>query len=220
MKCASARAELTGIAPHAAPSLTWPGCAASSHHVHVQLGCVAQGLLQHLALNHTAAVWQGFRNWLRTMNPAMPPSEWIVASVLRSSMPTILAVCTLAPELKKTADAYTREALPPQRDQIVRMAAQEKSALSRSKHSWGLAAECSNSGPTGTAEGSLSGHRGSSRVIEVEDIAASDVDLADAAARGFGLGESRQGRWRCPGHACTERAQAQSAAVPGLQRTL
>jgi hypothetical protein len=33
------------------------------------LGCVAQGLLQHLALNHMAEVWRLFRSWLRTMNP-------------------------------------------------------------------------------------------------------------------------------------------------------
>ena len=43
-------------------------------HVHVQLGCIAQGLLQRLAINHTADVWRCFRSWLRTMNPAMPPS--------------------------------------------------------------------------------------------------------------------------------------------------
>ena len=41
-------------------------------HVHVQLGCIAQGLLQHLAINHTAEVWRCFRSWLRTMNAALP----------------------------------------------------------------------------------------------------------------------------------------------------
>lgn len=46
-----------------------------AYHVHVQLGCIAQGLLQHLALHHTAAVWLHFSSWLRTMSPAMPPSE-------------------------------------------------------------------------------------------------------------------------------------------------
>jgi len=94
-----------------------------AYHVHVQLGCIAQGLLQHLAINHTAAVWQGFRSWLRTMNPAMPPSELIVASALRSSIPAFLAACNLAPELKKMVNAYRRETLPPERDQIVPWAA-------------------------------------------------------------------------------------------------
>jgi len=46
-----------------------------AYHVHVQLGCIAQGLLQHLSLNHTAQVYHCIRSWLRTMNPAMPSSE-------------------------------------------------------------------------------------------------------------------------------------------------
>ena len=79
-----------------------------AYHVHVQLGCIAQGLLQHLALNHTAQVWYCFRSWLRTMNPAMPPSELVVANVLRSSVKTLLSTCALAPELKKIAATYYR----------------------------------------------------------------------------------------------------------------
>ena len=47
----------------------------NAYHVHVQLGVIAQGLLQHLAINHTAAVWHGFRSWLRTMNgPCLHPN--------------------------------------------------------------------------------------------------------------------------------------------------
>jgi hypothetical protein len=41
----------------------------AAFHVHVQLGCIAQGLLQHLSMNYTAEVWLCFRSWLRTMNP-------------------------------------------------------------------------------------------------------------------------------------------------------
>ena len=87
-----------------------------AYHVHVQLGCIAQGLLQHLALNHTAAVWHYFRSWLRTMNPATPPSELIVASALRSSIRTFFPVCALAPELRKIVGTYYREDLPPDID--------------------------------------------------------------------------------------------------------
>jgi hypothetical protein len=43
-------------------------------HIHVQLGCIAQGPLQHLSLNYTAEVWRCFQSWLRTMNPALSPS--------------------------------------------------------------------------------------------------------------------------------------------------
>ena len=83
-----------------------------AYHVHVQLGCIAQGLLQHLAINHTAAVWQRFRSWLRTMNPAMPPSELIVASALRSSAAPFFQGCTLIPQLAEIARTYAREETP------------------------------------------------------------------------------------------------------------
>jgi len=48
----------------------------AAFHVHVQLGCIAQGLLQHLSLNYTAEVWLCFRSWLRTMNPALRHRSW------------------------------------------------------------------------------------------------------------------------------------------------
>ena len=94
-----------------------------AYHVHVQLGCIAQGLLQHLAVNHTAAVWHYFRSWLRTMNPAMPPSELIVASALRSSITAFFPVCALAPELRKMVSTYYRQDLPPDIHQVDAMAA-------------------------------------------------------------------------------------------------
>ncbi len=72
-----------------------------AYHLYVQLGCIAQGLLQHLAINHTAQVWHSFRSWLRTMNPAMPPSELIVANTLRSTLSAFLTVPALAPDLTK-----------------------------------------------------------------------------------------------------------------------
>jgi len=83
-----------------------------AYHVHVQLGCIAQGLLQHLSINHTAEVWRCFRSWLRTMNPAMPPSELIVANALRSTLPGILAIPTLAPDLTKIIAKYRRHDPP------------------------------------------------------------------------------------------------------------
>ena len=54
----------------------------AAFHTHFQLGCIAQGLLQHLSLNYSADVWFSFRSWLRTMNPALPPSELVVANAL------------------------------------------------------------------------------------------------------------------------------------------
>ena len=83
-----------------------------------QLGCIAQSLLQHLAINHTAQVWHCFRSWLRTMNPAMPPSELIVASALRSTLPVFLAVPAFAPDLTKIMAKYRRHD-PPYDEELI-----------------------------------------------------------------------------------------------------
>lgn len=61
-----------------------------AYHRFVQLGCIAQGLLQHMAINFKALVWQEFRSWLRTMKPEYAPSEMVVAMALRSSLPHFL----------------------------------------------------------------------------------------------------------------------------------
>ena len=63
----------------------------AAYHRYVQLGCIAQGLLQYLALSCRAEVWGSFRSWLRTMNPAQPPSEAVVAHALRHTLPEFLA---------------------------------------------------------------------------------------------------------------------------------
>jgi len=86
--------------------------------VYVQLGCIAQGLLQHLAINHTAQVWRCFRSWLRTMNPAMAPSELIVASALRTTLTGFLAVRALAPDLTKIMEKYRRHDPPTQGERM------------------------------------------------------------------------------------------------------
>jgi len=62
----------------------------AAYHNYVQLGCVAQGLLQYLAITARPTVWSLFRSWLRTMRPELPPSELVVAHALRSSLPDFL----------------------------------------------------------------------------------------------------------------------------------
>ncbi len=62
-----------------------------AYHRFVQLGCIAQGLLQLLAIEERPGVWQHFRSWLRTMNPDLPPSELVVIQALRTSLPEFLA---------------------------------------------------------------------------------------------------------------------------------
>ena len=84
----------------------------NAFHRHVQLGCVAQGLLQHLAINHSATVWRHFRSWLRTMNPDAAPSELVVASALRSALPEFLASTLLEPKLRSSLHRYQETSNP------------------------------------------------------------------------------------------------------------
>lgn len=62
----------------------------NAYHLYVQLGCIAQGLLLHLAVNHGSLVWNNFHSWLRTMDPSRPPSELVVASCLRDTLDEFL----------------------------------------------------------------------------------------------------------------------------------
>jgi len=57
-----------------------------AYHRFVQLGCIAQGLLQYLSLMHGKEVWAQFRSWLRTMKTENPPSELVVSYALRASL--------------------------------------------------------------------------------------------------------------------------------------
>lgn len=63
----------------------------AAYHAHIQIGIIAQGLLQTLALRCTASVWKRFGSWLRTIRPDIMPSEFVVAIALRHSLPLFLA---------------------------------------------------------------------------------------------------------------------------------
>ena len=62
-----------------------------AYHRHIQIGLIAQGLLQALAVNHPRLVWASFGSWLRTIRPGIPPSELVTAAALRHSLPDFLA---------------------------------------------------------------------------------------------------------------------------------
>ena len=72
-----------------------------AYHRCIQLGCITQGLLQHLAVNQRKDVWRHFRSWMRTMNPAAPPSEAVVAEALRGALPDFLVGAPKTHALKK-----------------------------------------------------------------------------------------------------------------------
>ena len=79
----------------------------AAYDLHAQLGCVAQGLLQHLAAHHRAEVWARFRGWMRTARPDLVPSEAVAAQVLRDGLPHFLR-----PERPGTGlDKFLRDAV-------------------------------------------------------------------------------------------------------------
>ena len=57
----------------------------AAYERHIQIGLIAQGLLQYLALTFRSAVWHNFPSYLRTMNTQAPPSEWVVTLALRDT---------------------------------------------------------------------------------------------------------------------------------------
>jgi hypothetical protein len=61
-----------------------------AYHVFIQAAVVCQGLLQYLAVAFPQRVWDAFGSWLRTIRPGIPPSELVVASALRHSLPEFL----------------------------------------------------------------------------------------------------------------------------------
>ena len=62
-----------------------------AYHRHIQVGLVAQGLLQCLAASHPALIWRHFGSWLRTVRSPHCPSELVLACALRNSLPEFIA---------------------------------------------------------------------------------------------------------------------------------
>ena len=62
-----------------------------AYHRFVQIGIIAQGLLQYLACCHTKLVWNSFGSWIRTIRPGIVPSEMVTAIAMKNSFPEFLA---------------------------------------------------------------------------------------------------------------------------------
>ena len=56
-------------------------------------------LIQSLATTVPSLVWNSFGSWLRTVRPGVCPSELVVATALRNSLPLFLAASSPAPAL-------------------------------------------------------------------------------------------------------------------------
>ena len=63
----------------------------SAYHRHIQLGLIAQGLLQILSATMSTSVWRSFGSWIRTIRPGLAPSEQVVAIAMRHALPEFIA---------------------------------------------------------------------------------------------------------------------------------
>jgi hypothetical protein len=73
----------------------------AAYERHIQLGLIAQGLLQYLAVTFRRAVWFNFHSYIRTASPKKTPSEWVVSHALRHSWPQFLVASPESNTLKK-----------------------------------------------------------------------------------------------------------------------
>ena len=73
----------------------------AAYHCHIQLGLIAQGLLQYLACVHSKSIWNSFGSWLRTIRQNVPPSELVTSMALRNTLPRFLLDDTHHANLKK-----------------------------------------------------------------------------------------------------------------------
>lgn len=73
----------------------------AAYHRHIQLGLIAQGLLQILSATQPKLVWRSFGSWIRTIRPGLAPSEQVVAIALRHTLPEFLATAANTPILVK-----------------------------------------------------------------------------------------------------------------------
>ncbi len=73
----------------------------AAYHRHIQLGLIAQGLLQILAATTPESVWRSFGSWIRTVRSGLAPSEQVVAIALRNTLPAFLAAAAKSSILVK-----------------------------------------------------------------------------------------------------------------------
>jgi Transposase DDE domain len=73
----------------------------AAYHRHIQVGLVAQGILQCLAALQPRLVWSHFASWLRTRRSPGCPTEFVVATALRHSLPDFLSAGPIDPNWRK-----------------------------------------------------------------------------------------------------------------------
>jgi len=90
----------------------------AAYHLHIQLGLIAQGLLQYLSIKHPREVWTTFGSWLRTIRPGLCPSELVAAAAMRNALPEYLADSPKTSQLQK----FLRSRIDPELSGPLRLA--------------------------------------------------------------------------------------------------
>jgi hypothetical protein len=91
----------------------------AAYHRHIQLGLIAQGLLQLLSAKTPKLVWRSFGSWIRTIRPGLAPSEQVAAIALRHTLPQFLAGSARTTTFVK----FLRDRLDLSRTEGIRLAA-------------------------------------------------------------------------------------------------
>lgn len=63
-----------------------------AYHRHMQIGLIAQGLLQYLSSASPNLVWAKFGSWIRTVRPGICPSELVTSIAMKNTLHEFLAV--------------------------------------------------------------------------------------------------------------------------------
>jgi hypothetical protein len=90
-----------------------------AYHRHIQLGLIAQGILQFISSTMPAQVWKNYGSWIRTIRPGIPPTEMVTSAALKNTLPQFLAGNSINQNLKK----FFRRRLDMDRAEGIRMAA-------------------------------------------------------------------------------------------------
>ena len=91
----------------------------AAYHRHIQLGLIAQGLLQILSATTPKSVWRCYGSWIRTIRPGLAPSEQVAAIALGNTLPGFLAGSTKTSILVK----FLRARIDLSRAEGIRLAA-------------------------------------------------------------------------------------------------
>ena len=90
-----------------------------AYEVHIQLGLIAQGILQYLAIQCREAVWRNFGSWLKTMRMDQTPSEAVVGMALQNALPEFLTRLPVGHIFKK----FMVDKVDPKRFRLIMAAA-------------------------------------------------------------------------------------------------